>query len=186
MAGGLPAGSSRAFRLDPTTLPVRFSAAIGGIAPEAAIVLDRERAVVRRPMRSGPPITFAVPVSTYDGVAVRMEAIGTEGELRVTVELLHRDPGLSLPLIVASEPEDVAEDWQAWGRALNLPLLLVGENGRVDTPIKKLGALTIGRARVRRRHSLFKGRRPRFLRRRKTGWFPTIERLTFREIIARN
>ena len=71
MVGGAPAGSGRSFRLDPFTLPVRFSAASDGGAHD--FVLDRERAVLKRPLRSGPTVTVAVPVSAYAGVAVRME-----------------------------------------------------------------------------------------------------------------
>jgi len=184
MTGVATAGSSRAFRLDPHVLPVRFSAAIGGSVPEAAIVLDRERALVRRPMRAGPPVTFAVPVKNYAGVAVRMEAVGDAGDLRVIVELLHRDPGLSLPLVVADEPEGVAADWQAWAEVLDLPLLVVADDGRVNTPRMRIGALTIKRPKPRRRHSFFAGRRPRFLTRRKIGRWSIVEHLEGREIIA--
>src|SRR5215471_15567355 len=114
MVGGAPAGSSRSFRLDPFTLPVRHSASDGGAHD---FVLDQDRALVRRRLKTGPLITVAVPVRAYAGVAVRIEALGRAGDLRVVVELMHRDPALSIPLVIAAEPEDVAADWQAWGRA---------------------------------------------------------------------
>jgi hypothetical protein len=186
MFGGATAGSGRAFRLDPSSLPVRFSAPIGGDVPDAAIVLDRERAHVRRPMRAGPPVTFTVPVHTFSGVAVRMETIGTAGELRVIVELRHPDPGLSLPLMVASDPVEVAGDWEAWGDALNLPLLIVGVDGEVEPALDEPATVRTSRARPRRRYGFFRGRRSRFLRRRKPGWFREIERIAAREIIARS
>ena len=181
-ARGASAGSSRTFRLDPFTLPVRFRAPIG--AAEAAIVLDRDRAVVRRSTRTGRSVTFAVPVSAYDGVAVRMVPVGEDGELRVIVELRHRDAALTLPLVVAGAPEDVAADWQAWGRALNLPLLLIEQDGTVSRPVERLGAVAVARPRPRRRHSFFAGRRPRFLTRRKPGRGEPTERVAGREIIA--
>ncbi len=130
MAGGASAGSSRAFRLDPSNLPLRYSAVLGGAA-QAAIMLDREHAIVRRQGRTGVPITLDLPLTSYEGVAVRMEPVDNAGAIRVFVELRHSDPGLTLPLIMADEPEEVAADWQAWGRALNLPLLVVGQDGSV-------------------------------------------------------
>jgi Family of unknown function (DUF6101) len=184
VAGGASAGSSRTFRLDPNILPVRFSAPFGGAA-QAVILLDRERAVVRGTTRAGVPITLDLPVANFDGVAVRMVQQGDAGAIRVFVELRHRDPGLTLPLIVADEPEEVAADWQAWGRTLNLPLLVVGQDGSVMQPVQRIGSLTVAAAKPRRRHSFFAGRRPRFLTRRKVGHISTVEVLFGREIIAR-
>lgn len=183
IAGGASAGSSRVFRLDPFTLPVRHSGSSGG-ARETAFVLDRERAIVKRSMRTGQAVTVAIPVHAYDGVAVRMVPVGRAGQIRVIVELRHRDPALTLPLIIADEPEDVAADWQAWGRTLNLPLLLIEQDGTVKTPLGRLGAMTIARAKPRRRHSFFAGRRPRFLTRRKAGRAGPPECVAGREIIA--
>ncbi len=184
MAGGATAGSGRIFRLDPHALPVRGSARDGGTA-EAAFIIERERAIVRRQRHAGPAVTLTVPLASYRGVAVRMEAQGEAGRIRVFVELLHNDPLLTLPLIVGDEPEEVAADWQAWGRALNLPLLVVGQDGSVSAPLGRLGAVTIARPRPRRRYSFFAGRRPRFLTRRKTGHSRPTEQLSGREIIAR-
>jgi hypothetical protein len=185
--GGASAGSSRAFRLDPLCLPVRYSASLGGAAQgRAAIVLDRERATIRRVTRAGAPITLDLPLQSFEGVAVRMVAIGDAGDLHVIVELRHSDPSLTLPLIVADEPEEVAADWQAWGRALNLPLLVIGQDGTVIAPVDQFGALVICPPKPRRRHSFFSLRRSRFLRRRKTGRLGPLERLLGREIIARN
>src|SRR5262249_14095522 len=157
--GGAPAGSGRSFRLDPFTLPVRFSAAFDGEAHD--FVLDRERAVLKRPLRSGPPVTVAVPVTAYDGVAVRMEPLDVSGGIRVLVDLSPSPPPLPLPLVAAAEPADVAADWQAWGRTLNLPLLVVTEDGSVKTPLARVGALVVAEQKPRRRYSFFADRRPR-------------------------
>ncbi len=184
MASGATAGSSRAFRLDPHTLPVRGSA-FGGGTTEAAFIIDGENAILRR-QRRGAETTQTVPLASYTGVAVRMEAIGDTGAIRVFVELLHADPMLTLPLIVGDEPQDVAADWQAWGRALNLPLLVIGQDGTVSGPLTRIGSIDATPAKPRRRHSFFAGRRPRFLVRRKTGRDQLTDRLAGREIIARN
>jgi hypothetical protein len=188
VAGGASAGSSRAFRLDPFTLPVRYSATLGrGVhASEATILIDGEQAIVRRPSKVGAPMTFRLPIESFDGVAVRMAPIDNDGNIEVVVELMHRDPGLCLPLIIADEPEDVAADWQAWARTLNLPLLVVGQDGSIIRPDDRMGGVASARTKPRRRHSFFAGRRPRFLTRRKTGRPEKIEILSGREIIARS
>ena len=185
MAGEATAGSGRVYRLDPHTLPVHGSAQSGGIA-NTAFILERDRAIVQRLRRSGPPLTLTVPLESYQGVSVRMEPADAVGQVRVFVELLHKDPALTLPLIVGDEPEDVAADWQAWGRALKLPLLVVGQDGSVSDPLGDLGGIIAAPPRPRRRHSFFAGRRPRFLTRRKTGHSRPTECLAGREIIARN
>jgi len=188
VAGGASAGSSRAFRLDPFTLPVRYAATLGSGArrAEATILLDRDEAVVRRTSPAGAPLTFRISVKTFDGVAVRMMPVGHDGALEVTVELMHRDPALSLPLMIADDPADVAADWQAWGRTLRLPLLVIGQDGTVSAPVEQLGGVTLRPPKPRRRHSFFADRRPRFLTRRKTGRAGTPEIVTAREIIARD
>ncbi len=154
----------------------------GGTA-DTAFILDGERAIVHREHRAGPPLT--VPLTSYRGVAVRMEPAGVAGEVRVFVELLHKDPSLTLPLIAGDTPEDVAADWQAWGRALKLPLLVIGQDGSVSAPLDDLVGIMAGPPKPRRRYSFFAGRRPRFLTRRKTGHSRPTETLTGREIIAR-
>jgi hypothetical protein len=182
LAGGVFAGSSRAFRLDPFTLPVRCPASHE--AP--AFVLDRHRAVVRRAMRAGGAATFAVPVSAYAGVSVRVVPAGEDGDIRVFVELMHRDPALTLPLVVADEPEDAAADWLAWGKALNLPLLVVEQDGTVRSPVERMGGLVVSKPGPRRNRSLFRGRRSRAIRHRRPGRRDGLEQLAGREIIARD
>lgn len=180
VAGEAAAGSSRGYRLDPFALPVRSFSSPGILT----FTLDRDRAVVRRPV-AGREATFAVPVRAYAGVAVRIEPTGHDGEVRVVVELMHDDPALTLPLVVAEEPEDAAADWIAWGRALNLPLLVVERDGTVRAPVERIGGLTVSKPLTRRNRALFRGRRSRYIRRRKTGRSDRLERFEGREIIAR-
>lgn len=172
--GGAATGSSRFFRLDPNALPVRHT------DRGDAFILDRDRAVVRRDLH-GIAATLDVPVSAYRGIAVRMSAEG-EDRLRVVIELMHRDPALTLPLMMADDAEEAAADWIAWGRALALPLLFVEQDGTVTSPAGESGRTAVV---VRRTGRPFRGRQSRFARRRKTGTFSGIERLEGREIIAR-
>jgi uncharacterized protein DUF6101 len=161
--GGPPAGSSRTYRLDPDTLRAQ-PAAIAAGGPPVTIDVDR-RAVVFG--ANGVP--NAVPLGVYRGVAVRMEASGEPGQVRVFLDLLHSDPTLTVPLSAADDPEGTAADWQKWGRVLSLPLLVVAADGTVSTPVATLGALRVSPAKARRRPAHFRARRPRFLVRRKPG-----------------
>jgi hypothetical protein len=174
-------GSGRSFRLDPHVLPVAAPASGG-----AAFVIEPERVLARRMVTpAGPAMQIAVPLSAYRGVAVRMQSVGDNGEVRAFIELLHTDPALTLTLAESDMPEDLAVDWQAWGRSLKLPLLVIGQDGSVDEPLERYGLATT-RPKPRRYHSYFAKRRPRFLVRRKTGEQKRMERVSGREIIARN
>lgn len=196
-------------RVDPFALPVRYAVpqalpahssfhsgggagprastrGVGGGAagvpgPVTAVHLTREMAVLQRRTPAG-TTTLSVPLTAYRGVAVRMAAAG-EG-LRVVLELAHPDPALAVPLAIADDPAEMAADWQAWGRVLGLPLLLVGIDGRIEHPLDQLGPLTVAAPRPRRRHSFFAGRRPRFLVRRKPGRSGPDVRVEGREISA--
>jgi hypothetical protein len=182
-------GMGRTFRLDPMDLPVRYSAGIGTGARRVAgvIVLDRQEVILKRPSPSGAAATFRLPIKSFDGVAVRIVPVGNDGDIEVTVELLHRDPALCVPLIVADDPGDVAADWQTWSRVLGLPLLIILPDGSIEKPVDHIGAIRKLPSRPRRRHSFFANRRPRFLTRRKTGLKRgEIEILDAREIIARS
>lgn len=167
--------------MDPLALPARFS--IRSERAELAVFLEPARAVIQGRLSSGVPLFLDVPVSAYRGVAARLVPVGSDGALRVSLELLHADPALTLTLAVADDPADIAADWQAWGKALTLPLLLVTPDGKVTTAevARRPAATTQRRAR-----RFLAGRRPRFLARRKTGRPGPAERLEAREIIARN
>jgi hypothetical protein len=151
---------------------------LGGNAA-ATFTIEADRAIVR----SGSAVRD-VPLREYRGVAVRMEPIGSDGAVRGFVELLHAEPELTLPLAIADDPNIVANDWQAWGRALNLPLLIVGQDGSIGEPLKGDDAIFIGASKPRRRHSYFAKRRPRFLTRRKIGQLDAVRVLIADEMFG--
>jgi hypothetical protein len=184
VAGGATAGSSRTYRLDPHTLPARSFPSSGVAGP--AFVIDRDRAVVRRSAIAGVAM-LTVPVAAYRGVAVRMESTGDTGEVCAFIELLHAEPSLTLTLAITDEPYDIEDDWRAWGAALKLPLLVVGQDGSVAAPLAgPYPSIAVAPAKPRRRHSFFAARRPRFLARRKVGRSAAGVRVDGREIIARD
>jgi len=187
--GRLAAGSGRALRLDPFSLPVRFEAADAGADEHRCVVdLHRERVVLRRSVR-GMRMALNMPVAAFRGVAIRLCGEANKAPDAIAVVLEHADPALSLPLFASPESDDIVAEWQSWGRVLGLPLLVAEGDGKLREPFARLGALRIEAPTWRRRRkSAIARRRPsRFLRRR-PGKLPAtpVSHRGEREIIARN
>ncbi|UPK26115.1 DUF6101 family protein [Bradyrhizobium sp. 195] len=164
--GVTPAGSSRSLRLDPLSLPVRFDAhdprADGHVRQ---IELHRERVVLRRAVR-GMQMAINVRVSDFTGVALR----GND-EAQALV-LVHRDPSLSVPLLVGADGDELTEAWATWSELFALPQL--------DEGARKPAAR-------RRRANAIRARRPKFLMRRRAGIARELPvHREEREIIARD
>jgi hypothetical protein len=167
--GGIsPAGSGRALRLDPHSLPVSFDAhdtrADGSVRH---IELHRDRVVLRRAV-SGMRMAINVRVRDFLGVALRGL---DDGQMLV---LVHRDPSLSIPLCVTSGADELMSAWQMWSEIFALPQL---PEDKVREPAQR-----------RRRHNVIKTRRPKFLVRRRRGDLlnPAGNYRGEREIIARD
>jgi hypothetical protein len=163
-----PAGSGRALRLDPFSLPVSFEAhdtrADGGVR---RVELHRERVVLRRAIQ-GIRMAINVRVCDFRGVALRGVA---DAQMLV---LVHRDPSLTIPLGTSSDRDEIAAAWQMWSEIFALPQL-PAEQAREPAP-------------RRRRRSAIRARRPRFLMRRRGGGpldSANVHR-SEREIIARD
>jgi hypothetical protein len=163
-----PAGSSRALRLDPLSLPVSFHAqdarADGGVR---RIELHRERVILHRAVH-GMRMAINVRVRDFLGVALR----GIDDAQMLV--LVHRDPSLSIPLGASSDREEISAAWQMWSEIFALPQL------PQDKPSEP--------AARRRRHNAIRARRPKFLVRRRGGDLlnPANIHQGEREIIARN
>ena len=162
-----PAGSSRALRLDPLSLPVSFDAhdtrADGGVRQ---IELHRERVVLRRAVK-GMQMAVKIRVSDFLGVALR----GLD-DMRMLV-LVHRDPSLNIPLCVSSDAEETNSAWQMWSDIFALPQL---PEDKTPQPAAR-----------RRRRNAIRARRPKFLVRRRSGALLNLANIHQgeREIIAR-
>lgn len=102
----------------------------------------------------------------WRGVALRL-AGGEDGAERFELALTAGD-GRSITVAVVDQDNGVAV-WRDCGRTSGLPLLFETADGVVSEPYPQLGRLALGPIRLRRRHALLNGRRPRFLARRKTG-----------------
>ncbi len=186
--GGVIAGSGRDMRLDPLSLPARFTArdntADGCIR---VVELDRERVVLRRVLR-GMQMTVNLPVRAYRGVAIALDRTD-ETSPRLTVRLEHNDRALSVPLYAAQDSDNVAAEWQLWAQVLRLPLLVADPGGALREPFPSLGAVRIrnAAARRRRRNAVAK-RRPRIVFRRRASALSldAPSHAGEREIIARD
>ena len=185
----MPAGSSRALRLDPCALPISFTTSDTRADERLrSIELDREQVVVRRAVR-GVPMRLAVKVSEFLGVAIRVIPPDEHQAGAIAVMLEHRDEGLSVPLMVATDAgHDVVAEWQRWAQVLGRPLLIADGDGFRE-PFARLGAVRIGTpVPRRRRRATLRRRRPSILMRRKPGRArsePRVHRGEH-EIIARN
>ena len=190
MFGGvLSVGSSRALRLDPLALPLRFTAADARADERVRhIELSRERVVLRRAV-SGIRMAVNVPVHAFLGVALRLVPAEGAGSEAVAVSLEHRDTALSIPLYSAEHSDDVVAEWRLWARVFGLPLLIADPSGDLREPFRRLGAVHLAAcAPRRRRRNAIKARRPSILLRRRPGEphaLPVVHRGE-REIIARN
>ncbi|MCT8991406.1 DUF6101 family protein [Chelativorans sp. SCAU2101] len=187
MASGLkPVWAGRAMRLDPFHLPQMVSYASQDDFGEVTFTIGKRGVRMRRMLdKSGIPVTFALPPAAFRGVAAR--AIEDEdGNVTVTLELLHRDPMLSVPLLVAGDLDDVAADWRAWADAYRLPMLLVEADGVARTLEESLGQIKTQPPQERRQGQVVRQRRPRFLARRKQGTLGLRLVVEGEEIIARN
>lgn len=159
-------------RIDPYALPqsYRYNTGLSGEAAQAAVVLDRGLATICRRLPSGIPMAMRMPMDIFEGVAVRMvPATEAVDDVTIVLELLHRDPMLSLPLMVTTSMDDVVADWRAWGRILCLPLLMVEPDGSYKPVEARIGCVSVRSVQPRRHRSVLAKRRPRFLARRRVG-----------------
>ena len=149
ISGINPAGSGRALRPDPHSLPFRFDAhdtrADGGIRQ---VELHREHVVLRRAVL-GMRMAVNVRVSDFSGI---LRGLDDDAQMLV---LVHRDPSLNIPLGTSSDAEEIASAWQMWSEIFALPQL-------TEHP-------TCEPAPRRRRRNAVRWRRPKFLVRRRAG-----------------
>lgn len=149
-SGVAPAGSSRAERLDPLSLPASFEArdtrADGGVR---RVEVRRDRVTLHRAVH-GMRMAINIRISDYLGVALRT----IEGA--PTLILKHRDPSLSVPLTVSDD--NVDGDWQIWSDTFALPRLDEQAAEEISKPTPR-----------RRRRNAIKARKPSILMRRKAG-----------------
>ena len=164
-----PVWAGRNMRLDPFRLPQAVSYATRDADGDVSFTIDERGAVIKRVLpNSHLPMSIALPPKAFQGVTARAIE-DAEGEVTVTLELMHNDPQLSVPLLVAGDFDDIAADWRAWSEAFGLPMMLVEADGIAHLLEETIGKVKTQAVQPRRMHSNIAERRPRFLARRKAG-----------------
>lgn len=170
------------FRLDPYGISDRIRFTKGAMQ----CTLDRTGVSVRMTLsNSGLPLSFALPSRSFKGIAARAVE-HSDGSQTVSLELHHNDPELCIPVLIADNMDDIAADWHSWSRLMKLPMLIIGEDGMSQPVRDELGMVMVEDPISRRKRITGYKPRPWFLRRRKTGIVGNVERISAREIIARN
>ncbi len=124
----------------------------------------------------GPRIERVGPVrilrggSGWRGIALRLAGAAIADDDRFQLALTAGD-GRSVVVAVLDQDDAIAV-WRDAGQVSGLPLLLETSDGAITEPYPQVGRVALGAVRIRRRHALLAGRRPRFLTRRKTGRLP--------------
>lgn len=180
-----PVWASREIRLDPFQFPQSVSYASQGEQEDVSFTINERGAVLRRVLpASGLPMSVALPAHVFLGVTAR--AVEDEnGVITVTLELMHADPLMSVPLLVAHDLDDVAADWHAWANAYKLPMMLVEADGVARPLYDSMGAINKSASTERRQGQEHRRRRPRFLARRKSGSLGVSLKIGGRDIIAK-
>ena len=179
-----PVWAEAAFRVEPARFPQQVNYELAG--GNVSVTLDERGAVLRRTLpSSGLPISFALPVRAFKGVAARAIDHGN-GDMTVTLELHHEDAELCIPLLVAHDLSDIAADWRSWSDAFNIPMLMVEADGVAHPLEDHIGDVRREPAQPRRRAANAMKHRPRFLCRRKTGSLGVAMKIEGKEIIARS
>ncbi|MGB8819078.1 MAG: DUF6101 family protein [Rhizobiaceae bacterium] len=181
-----PVWAGTHMRLDPFRLPQIVSYASRDDNGDVFMTIDTRAVVIKRRLpKSGLPFTIALPAKAFKGVAARAIDDGA-GEVTVTLELLHHDPLLSVPLLVADNLEDVAADWRTWSERMGLPMLMVESDGVARALEDTIGVVKTDPSQTNRRRLGYAIKRPRFLMRRKAGDLGVRMVIAGDEIIARD
>jgi len=180
-----PVWAGHEFRLDPTRLPQKLCYASRTGRGEVDITIDKRGAVLKTVLsESGLPLNIALPARVFRGVAARAIDHGPAGAM-VTLELLHDDDNLCVPLRVGHELSDVARDWQIWSDLLDLPMILFDADGVARSLDESAARVDTKHPFPRRQPAIFADRRPRFLARRRLGTLGVRLMVGGDEIIAR-
>jgi len=118
----------------------------------------------------------------WRGIALRLNGGASSDDDRFQLALTAGD-GRSVAVAVLDQDDAIAV-WRDAGQASGLPLLLETGDGAITEPYPQIGRLALGPTRIRRRHALLAGRRPRFLTRRKTGRLPERPVVVTGEILS--
>lgn len=174
------------FRLNPAEHRHAMRTELQGSAlvGEAKFELD-DKIIVSGKLKCGVKTRISCKASAFRGIAAKL-SLSDDDQVVAELILLHRDPSLNLPLARSNDMEELAADWQMWARRFNVPLILIEPDGFEQMISNRIGAIDVKHSKARRPSAFFAIRRPRFLTRRKKGVVCPENRISGREIIARD
>ncbi|MFN4339177.1 DUF6101 family protein [Parvibaculum sp.] len=135
---------------DPFSLPCHVAVKAGGPVDRAfgfirfaTIYRDAITAYDSSPILGR--FEWSEPLSAYEGVALRILPCDRRARnLVAIVELSHRCRApRSLVVYAGEDGVDASARWRAWGRVLNLPLLVEDREGTLHPAERRLGAIQI-------------------------------------------
>lgn len=175
-----PVWAGRAMRLDPFHLPMQF----GYQTPmgAASVSVTENGVVMRRELPCGLPMSIALPLAAFEGVAARVTE--SDGDISVTLELLHADPDMCVPLLVSDALEDAAADWHAWTQTTGLPMVMIDLDGVAKPVDGFMGEMANTTPAPRRRSMTLRRRRPRIFLKRQPGQAAPRLRIHGRQVIS--
>lgn len=175
-----PVWAGRSMRLDPFHLPMQF----GYRTPmgDAMVSVTETGVVMRRELPCGLPMSIALPLAAFEGVAARVAE--ADGDISVSLELLHADPDMCVPLLVSDALEDAAADWHAWVQTTGLPMIMIDLDGTAKPVDSFMGDAADAEPAPRRRSMTLRRRRPRIFLKRQPGQAAPRLRIHGRQVIS--
>lgn len=147
-------------KIEETQFTQRDRRAEGG---QRHVSVTRSNVVISR-RYSGVAMKINVPVDAYRGIALDVRATAGGG-VAYLITLVHNDSELDIRLAEVRDGDAVTAEWKYWAHHLNLPRLIVEENGEA-VEINHGNVVDLA---ARRRVDALTRHRPRFLARRKPG-----------------
>lgn len=130
------------------------------------VLLAPRRVTIKRRLQ-GMKMLLSVPVENYVGVVIACRERPNGAFYHLS--LAHRDPELCVTLKEASDQAEIVDAWRRWAVFFAMPALIesaTGEWEAFDSPHSEAPAPT---PTFPRRRATLPNRRPRLLRRRKSG-----------------
>lgn len=125
-------------RLDPCQLPQKISfkgqnSVIHAVLTEKNIVIQRYVALHRKGNNTGNALfklqnnlIYIVSLTSYKGVSAHRFK-GGKNDNMIALMLVHKDPSLSIPLLISDNYDDVLLDWRLWADLYDLPMMVIDE-----------------------------------------------------------
>ena len=125
-------------RLDPCHLPQKItfnskSGILRGTLTENAIIIQRQAIEDQTAFNNSQHhdnldnnVTEIIPLSSYRGVSAHRLNSGKNDNL-LALMLVHKDPSLSVPLLISDNYDDILLNWRLWADLYDLPMMVIDE-----------------------------------------------------------